>query len=186
MFKPGRIRSERWFDIAVLCKGEALTAPAIAKRLGVQSGALKDLIASMAREGLLEHAASDARGQAWKLSRAGAAALRKAETTGAEAALLPTGERLLFIIDQGRAVPVPLLRQIASDPRVRWCARLDGQVRFVVSFGAGDATAVDRAQTILSDAGLQAVVARADEFFDRAQLERHVAALSRASLALPA
>lgn len=182
MFKPGRIRSERWFEIALLCRKEALTVHAIAKRLDVQPGSIKDLVRSMLREGLLEPGTSDARGKAWKLSRRGSAALRKAEEAGAQAALMPSGERLLFVIDEGRAVPSAVLRHLADDSRVRWCARLDGHVRFVVSFGPGDASAVDRAQALVSEAGLRALVARSDEFFTPAELHRHAATIGRPGL----
>ncbi len=166
MYKPGRIRSPRWREIAILCRGKALTVPAIAQAMHVEPGSIRSLIASMKRENLLEEADSEARGTALKLSRHGQAELRKHESSGGVDALLPAGERLVFVIDEGRGMPAKLLADLAADSAFRWAARIDGPVKWIASFGSGDAIAADRAANALVAAGARAVVGRSDVFVD--------------------
>ena len=77
---------------------------------------------------------------------------------------------MLFVIDEGRGIPAEVLAEVAADPSFRWAARVDGPVRWVASFGAGDAVASERAAHALTDAGARAVVGRSDVFFDAAGL----------------
>jgi DNA-binding MarR family transcriptional regulator len=166
MHKPGRIRSERWSDIALLCRAEPRTVPAIARVLGVEAGSIQSLILSMKREELLEEVESDARGTSLKLTRHGRAELKKHEATGGVDALLGPGERLVFVIDEGRGISAEALADLAADPNFRWAARVDGPVKWIASFGSGDAAAADRAANALVDGGARAVVGRSDAFFD--------------------
>jgi DNA-binding MarR family transcriptional regulator len=170
MYKPGRIRSDRWRVIAVLCAAEAHTVPAIAHAMGVEAGSIRSLVTSMKREGLLEEAESDSRGAALKLTRRGRTELKKHETSGGVDALLAPGERLVFVIDEGRGISSETLADLAAEPNFRWAARVDGSVKWIASFGLGDAVAADRAANSLVDAGARAVVGRSDAFFDAAGL----------------
>lgn len=170
MHKPGRIRSERWRDIALLCRDEPRTVPAIARAMGVDPGSIQSLIASMRREDLLEGAETDARGAALKLTPHGQAELGRHEATGGVDALLPNGERLVFVIDEGRGMPSEVLAELAADPSFRWAARVDGPVKWIASFGSADAVAADRAANALVSAGARAVVGKSDTFFDAAGL----------------
>lgn len=162
MHRPGRIRSDRWYGIALLCRDEPLTIPAIAAEMGVQPGSIQSLVGSMCRENLLEEADSGARGAAFRLTRRGRAELRKAQTTEAVEKLLPSGERLVFVTEDGHGIAAAALAQLASDPSFRWAARIDGPVKWIASFGAGDAVAADRAANVIVQAGGRAVVGRAD------------------------
>ncbi len=178
MHKPGRIRSDRWRDIAILCRDEALTVPAIARAMQVEPGSIRSLITSMREHDLLEEVASGARGRALKLTRHGRTELRKHEESGGVNALLGTGERLVFVIDEGRGMPADLLADLATDPSFRWAARVDGPVKWIASFGSGDAVAADRATNALIGAGARAVVGRSDAFFDAAGLADFAARLN--------
>jgi DNA-binding MarR family transcriptional regulator len=166
MYKPGRIRSPRWRDIAILCREQGLTVPAIAREMQVQPGSIRSLIGSMRRESLLDEVQTDARGTALKLTREGRAALGKRESIHGADSLLPSGERLVFVIDEGHGIPNAALATLADDPEFRWAARVDGPVKWIASFGSGDAVAADRAATALADSGARAVVGRVDGFFD--------------------
>lgn len=177
MYKPGRIRSDRWRDIAALCAAEAHTVPAVARAMGVDAGSIRSLIGSMRREGLLEEAESDARGAALKLTRRGRAELKKHESSGGVDALLAPGERLVFVIDEGRGISSETLADLAAEPSFRWAARVDGPVKWIASFGSGDAVAAERAANSLVDAGARAVVGRSDSFFDAAGLAEFAARL---------
>jgi DNA-binding MarR family transcriptional regulator len=172
MHKPGRIRSDRWRDIALICRDEAQTVPAIAKALGVDAGSVQSLIRSMRREDLLDKVETDTRGVALKLTKRGRAELKKHDPAGGVEALLTTGERLVFVIDEGRGIASATLAELAADPSFRWAARIDGPVRWIASFGSADATAADRAANVLAEAGARAVVGRSDAFFDAAALAR--------------
>ena len=170
MYRPGRIRSNRWRDIALLCDGEARTVPSIARQMGVQAGSIQSLIRSMTNEDLLEQADSDARGVALRLTRHGRAELKKHQAIGGVKALLTPGERLLFVIDEGRGISAEALAGLAADPSFRWAARVDGPVKWIASFGSADPVAADRASLALSHAGARAVVGKSDIFFDAAGL----------------
>ncbi len=124
----------------------------------------------MRRERLLEDAESAARGKALKLSRHGRAELRRHESSGGVDALLPSGERLVFVIDEGRGISPAALAAIAAEPALRWAARVDGPVKWIASFGSGDATAADRAANTLIAGGARAVVGRSDAFYDADRL----------------
>jgi hypothetical protein len=130
---------QRWRDVALVCAAEPRTVPAIARALGVQSGSIQSLIGTMKREDLLEEVASEARGAALKLTRRGRLELKKRESTGEVEALLTPGERLVFVIDEGRGLPGDALADLAADPNFRWAARIDGPVKWIASFGSKDA-----------------------------------------------
>jgi DNA-binding MarR family transcriptional regulator len=183
MYRPGRIRSDRWRDIAIFCR-EPRTVPAIAREMQVEPGSIRSLISSMCDEGLLKEAKSYARGKALKITPLGRAELRRHKATGGVDALLPTGERLVFVIDEGRGMPPELLAELAADPAFRWAARIDGPVKWIASFGSGDAAAADRAATALVGAGARAVVGRADVFLESSELVAYAAKLGRARRAL--
>lgn len=151
--------------------------PAIASAMGVDPGSIRSLVASMRRESLLEEVATDARGVALKLTRQGRAALTKHQSAGGAAALLGAGERLVLVIDEGRGIAPDLLADVAADPSFRWAARVDGPVKWIASFGSGDAIAADRAANALARAGVRAVVGRSDVFFDAAGLAAFAARL---------
>lgn len=182
MHKPGRIRSSRWRNIAILCRDEGMTAPAIARAMQVEPGSIRSLIVSMRDHDLLEEVESDARGKALKLTRHGRSELQKHQASGGIDSLLPTGERLVFVIDEGRGVPADVLAELAADPELRWAARVDGPVKWIASFGAGDAVAADRAANSLVAAGARAVVGRTDVFVDADGLASLAAELSREAL----
>lgn len=165
MYRPGRIRSDRWRDIALICRDEALTVPAIARAMRVDAGSIQSLISSMRRENLLHEVGTNARGVALKLTRHGRDELKKHESAGRVAGLLGIGERLVFVIDEGRPMPSEVFAELAADPCFRWAARIDGTVKWIVSFGSGDAVAADRAANTLG-VGARAVVGRSDAFFD--------------------
>jgi DNA-binding MarR family transcriptional regulator len=177
MYKPGRIRSDRWRDIALLC-AEPRTVPSIAQVMGVDSGSIQSLVRSMKRENLLEEAETDARGVALKLTRHGRAELKKHESTGGVDALLGKGERLLFVIDEGRGISAQALADLAADPSFRWAARIDGPIKWIASFGPSNAVAADRAANELVGGGARAVVGRSDAFFDAAELADFAARLA--------
>jgi hypothetical protein len=152
--------------------------------MGVAPGSIRSIVTSMCIQGLLQETKSNARGKALKLTPVGRAELRKHESTGGIGAILPTGERLVFVIDEGRGMPADLLAELAADPAFRWAARIDGPVKWIASFGSGDAAAADRAATTLVGAGARAVVGRADMFLDSSELVAYAAKLGRASHAL--
>jgi DNA-binding MarR family transcriptional regulator len=177
MHNPGRIRSDRWRDIALVCAVESRTVPAIARALGVEGGSIQSLIASMKREDLLEEVESEARGAALKLTRRGRAELKKHEGTGGVGALFTPGERLVFVLDEGRGLPADTLADLASDPNFRWAVRIDGPVKWIASFGSDDAIAADRAANQLVAAGARAVAGRSDAFLDAAGLDEYASRL---------
>jgi DNA-binding MarR family transcriptional regulator len=166
MHRPGRIRSDRWYDIALLCRDEPRTVPAIAHEMGVDPGSIQSLVGSMRRENLLGEAESDARGVALKLTRRGRAELRKCQVPEPIEQLLASGERLVFVTEDGHGIAAEALAQLAADPSFRWAARIDGPVKWVASFGSGDAAAADRAANSLVRAGARAVAGRSDAIFD--------------------
>lgn len=166
MHKPGRIRSQRWRDVALVCATEPRTVPAIARELGVRPGSIQSLIQTMKREDLLEEVESEARGAALKLTRRGRLELSKHERAGGVEALLTPGERLVFVIDEGHGIPREALADLASEPSLRWAARIDGPVKWIASLGPQDAAVADRAANQLVAAGARAVVGRSDAFFD--------------------
>lgn len=170
MHRPGRIRTDRWYEVALICRDDALTIPAIAREMRVASGSIQSIVNSMREEHLLEEAASDARGAAFKLTRHGKSELRKAQSTERINKLLPNGERLVFVTEDGHGIAAEAIAQLAADPSFRWAARIDGPVKWIASFGSGDAAAADRAANALVEAGARAAVGRADAVFDRAQL----------------
>lgn len=170
MHRPGRIRTDRWYEVALVCRDEPRTIPAIARELGVQSGSIQSIVDSMQREKLLEEAESEARGIAFKLTRHGKSELRKAQTTEEIERLLPTGERVVFVTEDGHGVAAEALAQLARDPEFRWAARIDGPVKWIASFGSRDAVAADRAVNALVAAGARAVTGRSDAVFDGDQL----------------
>lgn len=181
MRTPGRIRSPRWRDIAFICRDEPKTVSAIAKEMNTERGSIQSLIRSMKSEKLLKVAASDARGVALLLTDKGHAELDKVASTGGADTLLRGGERLVFVTDEPRGVPLAHeLGKLSADPDFRWAARLDGQVRWIVSFGTGDAVAADRAVDSLRASGATAIAGRSDAFFDAEEL-----ALFAASVASP-
>jgi DNA-binding MarR family transcriptional regulator len=173
MHRPGRIRTDRWYEVALVCRDEPRTIPAIARELGVQSGSIQSIVDSMQRDGLLEKAESDARGVAFKLTRRGKSELRKAQTTEQIERLLPTGERLVFVTEDGHGTAADALAQLAADPAFRWAARIDGPVKWIASFGSGDAGSADRAANALAQAGARAVVGRADAVFNAERLAEY-------------
>jgi DNA-binding MarR family transcriptional regulator len=170
MYKPGRIRSDRWYEIALLCRDQPRTVPAIAGAMDVDPGSIQSLIASMRRENLLKEAESDARGVALKLTRRGRSELRRRETPGSIGQLSPTGERLVFVTEDGHGVAAEALAQIAAEPSFRWAVRIDGPVKWIASFGSSDAAAADRAANSLDSAGARAVVGRSDACYDASEL----------------
>jgi hypothetical protein len=115
-----------------------------------------------------------------KLTRRGRLELTKHERAGGVEALLTPGERLVFVIDEGRGVPGEALGDLASDPNFRWAARIDGPVKWIASFGSQDAAAADRAANQLAAAGARAVVGRSDAFFDASGLADYAKQLRRA------
>jgi DNA-binding MarR family transcriptional regulator len=181
----GRI-SDRWVEVALACADAPRTTHGISTAIGAAGGggSVKDLVASMEKRGFLEPVPDDGKTK-WKLTRKGRAELRKAEPVGYVTGLLPPGERLLLVLDQGRGVSEHALAQLADDPQLRWCARLDGHVRFAISFGTGDAQAIDRAQRLLDAEGISSLVARADAFFDRAKFRDYTQASTAPLRALP-
>jgi DNA-binding MarR family transcriptional regulator len=166
MHRPGRIRSDRWYEIALQCRDEPRTVPAIAHAMGVDPGSIQSLVGSMRRENLLGESESDARGVALKLTRRGRAELRKCHATDPIEQLLPSGERLVFVTEDGHGIAAEALAQLAADPSFRWAARIDGSVKWVASFGSGDAAAADRAANSLVRAGARAVAGRLDAVYD--------------------
>jgi len=175
MYRPGRIRTDRWYEVALICRDEPRTIPAIASQLRVPSGSIQSIVDTMQHEHLLEEADSDARGVAFKLTRRGRTELRKAQTAEEVDRLMPAGERLVFITEDGHGIAAEALAQLAVDPSFRWAARIDGPVKWIVSFGSGDAAAADRAANALVDAGARAVVGRADAVFNPFQLAIYAA-----------
>lgn len=146
--------------------------------MGVEAGSIQSVIRSMRNEDLLEEADSDARGVALRLTRHGRAELKKHRSTGGVDALLAPGERLLFVIDEGRGISAEALADLAADPSFRWAARVDGPVKWIASFGSGDAVPADRAALALSVAGARAVVGKSDIFLDAAGLADYAARLA--------
>jgi DNA-binding MarR family transcriptional regulator len=175
MYKPGRIRSDRWYEIALLCRDVPRTRPALAREMGVNAGSIQEIVKSMKREQLLEEAESEARGVALKLTRHGRAELRKAQATEEVEHLFPTGERLVFVTEDGHGVAGEALAELAHDPTFRWAARVDGPVKWIASFGSGDGAAADRAVNTLVAAGARAVSGRSDAVFNGDQLAEFAA-----------
>ena len=173
MYRPGRIRSDRWRDIALLCQTKPLTVPAIARAMGVEPGSIQSLVTSMRRENLLDEASIDTHGLALKLTRHGKTELKKHEDVGGVDALLQPGERLVFVIDEGHGISAEALAALASDPSFRWAARIDGTVKWIASLGSGAAIAADRAVNTLASDGARAVVGKSDAFFDAEGLTRY-------------
>jgi hypothetical protein len=116
-----------------------------------------------------------------KLTRRGQSELKKHEGAGGVDALLTPGERLVFVIDEGHALPGDTLADLASDPNFRWAARIDGPVKWIASFGSDDAIAADRAANKLVAAGARAVVGRSDAFLDAAGLADYATRLNAVS-----
>jgi DNA-binding MarR family transcriptional regulator len=186
MHRPGRIRSDRWYNIALACRDVPRTIPAIAAEMGVRAGSIQSLIDSMRRENLLEEGQSDARGVALTLTRQGRAELRKAMSTDDVEQLLASGERLVFVMEDGHGITAEALAQLASDPSFRWAARVDGPVKWIASFGPGDAAAADRAANALVKAGARAVVGRTDAVLNAERLAQYadrLGAVSRGAIA---
>lgn len=179
MYRPGRIRSDRWREIALLCAIEARTVPAIAHAMQVKPGSIQSLVRSMKVEGLLEEAESDARGNALKLTHRGRAELKKYEASGGVEGLLAPGERLVFVIDEGRGISADAIARLAADPSFRWAARVDGTVKWIASFGSADPVAADRGANVLVEDGARAIVGRSDGFFDAAGLADFARQLDR-------
>lgn len=184
MYKPRRIRSDRWRDIALLCSREPRTIPSIADAMRVKPGSIQALIRSMREENLLEEVESGARGVTLKLTQHGRAELKKHVDAGGVDALLSPGARLVFVIDEGRGVSPETLAQLADDPDFRWAARVDGPVKWIASLGSDNAVAADRAANTLVAGGARAVVGRADAFFDAKGLAEFAQRLTKRRRAL--
>jgi DNA-binding MarR family transcriptional regulator len=187
MHRPGRIRTDRWYEVALICRDDPHTIPAIASQLGVASGSIQSIVDTMCEEDLLEEAASSARGAAYKLTRHGKTELRKAQKTDEIERLFPAGERLVFVTEDGHGIAADALAQLATDPSFRWAARVDGPVKWIASFGSGDAAAADRAANVLVAAGARAVVGRLDAVLNADGLGSYATRVgAAASKALPA
>jgi hypothetical protein len=179
MYRPGRIRTDRWYDVAVICRDRPQTVPAIAGKMGVPSGSIQSVVDTMQKEGLLSPTDSAARGAALGLTQRGKRELHKAETADKVEPLLLSGERLVLVTEDGHGLIPDALAQLAADPSFQWAARIDGPVKWIASFGSGDAAAADRAATAIAGAGGRAVVGRADAFFNRDSLAEYAARLSK-------
>ena len=88
------------------------------------------------------------------------------------------------MLDEGRGIPAEVLAELAADPSFRWAVRIDGPVKWVASFGAGDAVASERAANALSAAGACAVVGKSDVFFDAGGLAEYASRLGAERLQL--
>lgn len=180
----GQTRSERWPQIAALCEMEPRTIYGIAKALGTRTGSVKSVLDSMCADSLLRVRPGE-RGQVYTLTRKGKAALRRADAAASVRVALPAGARVLLVVDEGRAIAAGLLEQLSEEPELRWSARLDGLVRWMVVFGSADAATVDRVAALVEAAGCRPIVVRADEVLNATQLRayaRQVAASGPAAL----
>lgn len=184
MPKFGRTRSRQWPHIAGLCDGEELTIYGIAKKLGTRTGAIKSVLDSMEADGLLR-VRSGERGQLYALTRSGRTALRAVDDAAPARLALPAGSRVLLVVDEGRTNYQGLLGRLAAEPELRWAARLDGLVRWLLVFGSGDAAVVDRASAVVEAAGGRPIVIRADEVMNAAQVREYAMRLSSGQAAVP-
>jgi DNA-binding MarR family transcriptional regulator len=169
MHRPGRIRSNRWYDVANACR-KPTTLPQIADNLGTTTGSLQALIRSMEDEDLLESDPKVTYGRTYKTTKRGRRELASADegrTLGAQP--LARRNRLVLIGEGIEGVPPDTLRQIARDPAFLGAVRLEGQVRWLCVF-EDDAAAVDRTQRLCGDARAPAYTLQVDRILGRGAL----------------
>jgi hypothetical protein len=182
MQKPGRIRSKRWVDVALACE-EPSTVSEIAGELGVQPGSLAALIRSMEREDLLTvDVGAPQRGRALVLTAKGRDVLDRA--VGSVPAKLAGGQRLLVVGEGRTGIPGHVLATLAEDRELLWCARVEGQLRWIGVY-SDSSIAVDRTQQVCASAGVPAYAARVDRPLGREAFSAYAQALSGASPAPP-